>query len=258
MRNRPTTDERRLSSTGFSRLLARLGPDSDEAAAQYERLRVTLEKFFDWHGAWPPEECADETLDRLTRKLESEIEIVDVRSYALGIARLVLLEWQRRPATLSSADRPEIADLSVPDALEDDDEPLRACFDRCLAALPDDSRTLVLDTTSPNAGQRSTTAGVSRRSSGFPRVRFATASSAFGIVSSGACTRAPRLPPRSESTPPCGKLPMWGDPMRREHDSTQLRRYMLGALTEDERAAIEREYSNVRTSWIECAPPRTT
>ena len=82
MRNRPTTDERRLSSTGFSRLLARLGSNSDEAAAQYERLRATLEKFFDWHGAWPPEECADETLDRLTRKLESEIEIVDVRSYA--------------------------------------------------------------------------------------------------------------------------------------------------------------------------------
>jgi hypothetical protein len=80
MRNRPTTDERRLSSTGFSRLLARLGPDSDEAATEYERLRATLEKFFDWHGAWPPEECADETLDRLTRKLDSEIEIVDVRS----------------------------------------------------------------------------------------------------------------------------------------------------------------------------------
>ena len=30
--------------------------------------------------------------------------------------------------------------------------------------------------------------------------------------------------------------------MRREHDSTQLRRYVLGALTEDERAAIEHEY----------------
>ena len=30
--------------------------------------------------------------------------------------------------------------------------------------------------------------------------------------------------------------------MRREHDSTQLRRYVLGALTEDERAGIEREY----------------
>ena len=145
MGNRPTADERRLSSTGFNRLLQRLGPDADEAATQYERLRATLEKFFDWHGAWPPEECADETLDRLTRKLESEIEIVDVRSYALGVARLVLLEWQRRPATLSSADRPEIADLSAQVALEDEDEPLRTCFDRCLAALPADSRTMVLE-----------------------------------------------------------------------------------------------------------------
>ena len=70
---------------------------------------------------------------------------MDVRSYALGIARLVLLEWQRRPATLSSADLPEIADLSAPVSRDLEDEPLRTCFDRCLAALPADSRTLVLE-----------------------------------------------------------------------------------------------------------------
>jgi DNA-directed RNA polymerase specialized sigma24 family protein len=146
MGKRSPTDHRLLTPTGFSRLLARLGHDSDEAAAEYERLRATLQKFFDWHGAWPPEECADETLDRLTRKL-GDVEIVDVWNYALGIARLVLLEWQRRPATLSSAGRPEVADLSAPVTLhdEDEDEPLRACFDRCLAALPADSRTLVLE-----------------------------------------------------------------------------------------------------------------
>ena len=69
-----------------------------------------------------------------------------MRSYTLGIARFVLLEWQRRPATVSGADRREIADLSAPPlSLEDEDEPLRACFDRCLSALPDDSRTLVLE-----------------------------------------------------------------------------------------------------------------
>jgi DNA-directed RNA polymerase specialized sigma24 family protein len=145
MGSRSTNDERRLTSTGFSRLLARLGADSEEAAAQYERLRAALEKFFDWHGAWPPEECADETLDRLVRKLESEIEIVDVRRYALGIARLVLLEWQRRPATLSSAGRPETAQSTASVSMDYEDEPLHACFDRCLAALPADSRTLVLE-----------------------------------------------------------------------------------------------------------------
>ena len=29
--------------------------------------------------------------------------------------------------------------------------------------------------------------------------------------------------------------------MRREHEGTQLRRYVLGALTDDERTGIERE-----------------
>jgi RNA polymerase sigma factor (sigma-70 family) len=146
MGKRSPTDNRLLTPKGFSRLLARLGDDSDVAAAQYERLRATLQKFFDWHGAWPPEECADETLDRLARKL-GDVEIANPWSYALGIARLVLLEWQRRPATLSSDGHPEIADrpaLGTPHD-ETEDELFRTCFDRCLAALPPDSRTLVLE-----------------------------------------------------------------------------------------------------------------
>jgi DNA-directed RNA polymerase specialized sigma24 family protein len=143
MGKRSPHDNGLLTPTGFSRLLSRLGQNTDEAAGQYERLRGTLEKFFDWHGAWPPEECADETLDRLTRRLES-VDVADVWSYALGIARLVLLEWQRRPTTLSTAGRPELAERSAP-VLQEEDEPLPVCFERCLAALPDDSRTLVLE-----------------------------------------------------------------------------------------------------------------
>src|SRR5699024_6433909 len=52
--------ERTLSAVGFARLLGRLHSDPDIAAQEYERLRRTLVKFFDWRGAWPPEECADE------------------------------------------------------------------------------------------------------------------------------------------------------------------------------------------------------
>lgn len=136
-------DERRIATTGLTRLLARLDPDSDRAAAEYERLRLALEKFFDWRGAWPPDECADETLDRLARKLEAETDVGDVRGYAYGIARLVLLEWRRRPAAvpIDAAGRTLAAETAVPG----DDEPLRDCFDRCLAELPPESRTLVLE-----------------------------------------------------------------------------------------------------------------
>lgn len=131
-----------MEGTGFSRLLARLDADADRAAAAYEQLRHALEKFFDWHGAWPPEECADETLDRLLRKLD-EVDVQDVRKYARGIARLVLLEWRRRPASVSLSDQPELADVSAPVAADPRDA-LQECFDRCLADLPSDGRTLVL------------------------------------------------------------------------------------------------------------------
>jgi DNA-directed RNA polymerase specialized sigma24 family protein len=145
MGNRPTVDGRHIVSAGFARLLSRLHPDPDRAAAEYERLRVALEKFFDWHCAWPPEECADETLDRLALKLATEGQIDDVRAYARGIARRVLLEWRRKPAPVSIAEHPEHSPSSLSTSQDDEAQTLSVCFERCLGALPDESRTLVLD-----------------------------------------------------------------------------------------------------------------
>ncbi|MGH9313559.1 MAG: RNA polymerase sigma factor [Vicinamibacterales bacterium] len=145
MGNRPPVAGRGTASAGFARLLERLDPDPDRAAAAYERLRAALEKFFDWHGAWPPEECADETLDRLAVKLAGDVQIDDVRGFARGIARLVLLEWQRRPAPVSIEGPAWRAYLSRPSHEDEGNEPLLACFDRCLAVLSVESRTLVLE-----------------------------------------------------------------------------------------------------------------
>ena len=90
-------DGRASPETDLARLLARLGPDEDRAGREYERLRRSLIRFFDWRGAWPSDECADETIDRLARKLQDTV-VEDVCGYAHGIARMVLLEWQRKPA----------------------------------------------------------------------------------------------------------------------------------------------------------------
>jgi DNA-directed RNA polymerase specialized sigma24 family protein len=144
MRNRPIIVGRRPASSGFSRLLARLHPDPDQAAAEYERLRHALEKFFDWHCAWPPDECADETLDRLVVKLAADVNVEDVRAYARGIARLVLLEWRRRPPLVSMDESRDYATGSLP-VPEDDTQALSSCFERCLAALSEETRSLVLD-----------------------------------------------------------------------------------------------------------------
>ena len=131
------------TAAGFARLLTRLDTEPGRAAAEYERLRLTLVKFFDWRGAWAPDECADETLDRLVAKLDGDTDVEDVRRYAHGIARLVVLERLRRQAQTPIDDEPILANLparSQPDTIE----PLGECFDRCLATLPSDSRILVL------------------------------------------------------------------------------------------------------------------
>ena len=130
-----------LTAEGLSRLLERLHPDPDEAARAYEQLRRTLVRFFEWRGAWPPDECADVTIDRLGRRLEEDTAIEDVRQYAHGIARLVLLERQRRPPTTSIDD---LGRLPVQPAADDDGDRVRECFERCLGDVPGDGRSLLL------------------------------------------------------------------------------------------------------------------
>ena len=132
-----------LSAGALGRLLDRLGPDRERAAAAYEALQQTLVKFFDWRGAWAPEECADETLDRLARKLEEGRPVEDVKSFALGIARLVLLEqWRRPEARLVPAEDARLDELAAPEPRED--PPRQACLERCLKELTPETRELVL------------------------------------------------------------------------------------------------------------------
>src|SRR5689334_23071923 len=129
-----------MDGAAFARLLTRLDADADRAADAYGHLRRALEKFFEWHGAWPADECADETIDRLLRKLD-DVQIQDVGKYARGIARLVLLERRRRPAAVSLSDHPGVERVTAPFTTANDEPPLQGCFDRCLATLSSESRT---------------------------------------------------------------------------------------------------------------------
>jgi DNA-directed RNA polymerase specialized sigma24 family protein len=133
-------DGRASPESDLARLLARLGPDEDRAGREYERR--TLIRFFDWRGAWPPDECADETIDRLARKLH-DTTVDDVSAYAHGIARIVLLEWRRKPVLgpIDAAEHPS----AMPDAAVDGGDGLPACFEQCLGRLPAGSRALILD-----------------------------------------------------------------------------------------------------------------
>jgi len=132
-----TITERRLE-----RLLGRLDPDRERAALEYERLHRGLVRFFDWRGVAAPEDCADETIDRLAVKLEADASIVDIRAYALGVARMLALERQRRPI-LTPIDR--TTDVAIAAPVEPTpDARLQDCFERCLGELPRDARSLLV------------------------------------------------------------------------------------------------------------------
>lgn len=136
-----TQAERSMTAAGLTRLLGRLDADPERAGREYEELRHALVRFFDWRGGWPPEECADEVIDRLARRLEAETDVQDVRNYAHGIARLVLLERRRQPVT---AQLDEVRDGALRHPSDSRDNRLYRCFDRCLLEIPADGRSLIL------------------------------------------------------------------------------------------------------------------
>ena len=132
-----------LTAAALARLLAHFDADPDRAALAYEGLRLTLTKFFDWRGARFPDECADDTLDRLARKLDEGVQIDDVRSFALGIARLVFLERGRHPVSRQDEFEERVHSQLLASA-SSAEHPLHGCLDRCLDALPEEGRTLIL------------------------------------------------------------------------------------------------------------------
>ena len=132
-----------LNAKSLKLLLGRLDPDPERAGQAYEDLRQALLGFFTWRGAPAIEERADETLDRLAAKLEQGQRVDDVRRFARGIARMVLLESWRRPETRAA--RVEELELErLPAPPEPEPEPLRDCLERCLTELRVGSRDLIL------------------------------------------------------------------------------------------------------------------
>jgi RNA polymerase sigma factor (sigma-70 family) len=132
-----------LSAEALGRFLASLDPDADRAGEKYESLRLALMKFFDWRGAHFPEDLADETINRVIRKIDEGETIRDVPTYCHGVARLVLLEKLKAPES-RRADFEELppAALAAPDPKENDER--QDCFERCLKELPVESLQLIL------------------------------------------------------------------------------------------------------------------
>jgi DNA-directed RNA polymerase specialized sigma24 family protein len=131
-----------LATEHLEQLLARLGPGREAAGREYQAIRRKLTDFFDRRGVSERDLLADETLDRVARRVGQGAEIQNLRAYCYGVARLVLMEW-RRERTAEDKALAEVARQSVPR----DTSLVEArvdCLERCLRALPAESRDLIL------------------------------------------------------------------------------------------------------------------
>ena len=134
-----------LTQEAFDKLLLSFGDDRDTGGKKYLEIRNHLTRFFEWRGCPFPEDHADETFNRIAKRVAEGEQIQNPSGYAIGVARLLVLEIlkgrQREQVALT-----EITNTSsevVADA--DDSEQRIGCLRRCLGGLSDENRLLITE-----------------------------------------------------------------------------------------------------------------
>ena len=92
-----------LTQEAFDKLLIALGGDRESGSEKYLEIRNNLTRFFEWRGCSFPEDHADETINRIAKKVTEGEEILNPSGYAMGVARLLFLEIMKSQQREQSA-----------------------------------------------------------------------------------------------------------------------------------------------------------
>jgi DNA-directed RNA polymerase specialized sigma24 family protein len=125
-----------LGQQDFDRLLSWLDQDRERAGLLYERIRWRLVTILASRGCILAEELADETIDRVARRVTDieQIYVGDKTIYFLGVMNNVHHEYLRRPTAPRLLDTSETVETR---------EAIHACLDNCLESLAPYSRQLI-------------------------------------------------------------------------------------------------------------------
>jgi DNA-directed RNA polymerase specialized sigma24 family protein len=126
-----------ITQDTFDKFLTWLDSDRDQAGTKYEDIRRRLIKIFVCRGCPSGEDLADETINRVIRKMP---ELADGYSgdpvaYFYGVARNVHLEHVRK--------RQPSLPLPAPDPPEKKEREYE-CLERCMNVLTTENRDLML------------------------------------------------------------------------------------------------------------------
>jgi RNA polymerase sigma factor (sigma-70 family) len=131
------TEKWSLNQESFDELLTWLSPNREQAGQKYEDIRQGLIRVFICRGCSIPEELADESINRVAKKLKDikdEYE-GDRARYFYGVAKNVFFEYLK---TRRTPDPPPLPD--PPDQMDREYE----CLEQCVEQLPPENRVLVI------------------------------------------------------------------------------------------------------------------
>ena len=131
-----------LEQEQFDWLLAWLDQDRERAGLVYEKIRWRLIRIFAARDCPVPEELADETIDRVARRV-SDIATDyagDKALYFFGVANNVHHEYLKRPALPEGKEK--LTDHYP--QVDQDKEQTHTCLERCLSKLSSEAREMIL------------------------------------------------------------------------------------------------------------------
>ncbi len=144
------------NADAFRQFLNWLDKGVDSGGQNYLEMRHRLVHYFDRRNCLTPDELADETLNRVARRLEEKGAITDVSpaQYCYIVAKFVLMEYRRLDKqghasfdelTDSRHAAQNLAASVVSGADVGTRERLLDCLDRCLGKLQASDRELILE-----------------------------------------------------------------------------------------------------------------
>jgi DNA-directed RNA polymerase specialized sigma24 family protein len=141
-----------LSPHAFEGLLNWLDEGTDSAGEKYLEMRRRLIVYFDRKNCSVPDDLADETLNRIARRLEEEGHIVSEAAarYCYIVARFVFLEYLRErneEVPLETIDSLAARNQPAGSGAEDESlhrERLLTCLDHCTEKLDPKHRELII------------------------------------------------------------------------------------------------------------------
>jgi DNA-directed RNA polymerase specialized sigma24 family protein len=132
-----------INQQDFDKLLNWLDLDRELAGQKYESIRFHLIKIFKLRGSHTPEELADETIDRVTKKIDTVIatHLENPAIYFYGVGKKIFLEQSRLPKTEELS--PLIPHQETEDFIEETQD--YKCLKICLQSLKEEKRILIIE-----------------------------------------------------------------------------------------------------------------